>query len=163
MKYEVRVKYAHIDPNSGKEKVVTENYIIADAETWADAEKQLYTQMAKITSQAITKVIKLSDVVEILKSEGDWFYKVKIVSEIIDLVTGKGKDITEAILIQAKDMFDAHSKAQLHWIHTIVPAEITSISKSNIVDVFDEDFTIYAKEDLSEFGDLTGTEEDGNN
>lgn len=150
MKYEVRVKYAHIDPNSGKEKVVTENYIIADAQTWADAEKQLYTQMAKITAQTVTKVIKLSDIVEILKSEGDWFYKVKIAMSVIDEVTGKEKDITEAILIQAKDMFDAHSKAQFHCLHVVIPVEITSISKSNIVDIFDEDFTVYADESKPE-------------
>jgi hypothetical protein len=140
MKYEVRVKYAHINPTSGKEVITTENYIIADAETWADAEQQLYEQMAKITNQSITKIIKLSDIIDIVKSEGDYWYKTKLEMKSIDEVSGKEKSIKEMILIQADGFKDAHEKAQEYCLEILVPVEIVSISKSNIVDIFDADF-----------------------
>ena len=67
MKFEAKVNYSHIDLQSGKEKKTTENYIIADAENWTDAETQIYEQMAKITNATITKAIKISDIVDIVK------------------------------------------------------------------------------------------------
>ena len=141
MKYEARVKYAHIDPVKGKEVVTTENYIIADAETWGDAEQQLYEQMAKITSgELITKAIKLSDIVDIVKSEGDYWFKVKIEMSVVDEVAGKEKKIKEAVLVQADTFGDAFNKAQAFALEILVPVEIVSISKSAIVDIFDEEF-----------------------
>jgi hypothetical protein len=156
MKYEVRVKYARINPTSGKEVITTENYIIADAETWADAEQQLYEQMAKITNQSITKVIKLSDIIDIVKSEGDCWYKVKLEMSSIDEVTGKEKSIKEVVLIQAEGFKDAFEKAQEYCLEILVPIEVLSISKSNIVDIFDADFVpavkivTYSDEDESD-------------
>ena len=141
MKYEARVKYAHIDPAKGKEVVTTENYIISDAETWGDAEQQLYEQMAKITNgELITKAIKLSDIIDIVKSEGDYFFKVKIEMSVIDEVCGKEKKIKESILVQADTFGDAFNKAQAFALEILIPVEIVSISKSAIVDIFDEEF-----------------------
>jgi len=145
MKYEVRVTYAHLDLTSGKEKKTTENYIIADAETWADAEQQLYTQMAKITNATIAKAIKISDIIDIVKSEGDFWYKVKLEIEVIDEVSGKNKPIKETILVQAEGFKDACDKAQEYCLEVVVPVEITSVAKSNIVDIFDDEFVPVVK------------------
>lgn len=140
MKFEAKVNYIHIDLNSGKEKKITENYIISDAENWTDAETQLYTQMAKITNATITKAIKLSDVIDVIKSEGDYWYKVKIQIISIDEVSGKGKAIKESILVQADGFSEAHEKAQEYCLEILVPVEITSITKSSIVDILDDEF-----------------------
>ena len=140
MKFEAKVNYSHIDPNSGKEKKITENYIISDAENWTDAETQLYTQMAKITNATITKAIKLSDVIDVIKSEGDYWYKVKIQIISIDEVSGKEKAIKESILVQADGFKEAHDKAQEFCLEILVPVEITSITKSSIVDILDDEF-----------------------
>ena len=156
MKYEVRVKYAHINLTTGKEVVTTENYIIADAENWTDAEQQLYTQMAKITNGTITKSIKISDIIDIVKSDGDFWYKVKIEMISVDDVSGKEKAIKETILVQADGFKDACDKAQEFCLEVVVPVEITSISKSNIVDIFDDEFVPAVK--VVEYSE----EEDGN-
>jgi len=145
MKYEVRVTYAHLDLTSGKEKKTTENYIIADAETWADAEQQLYTQMAKITNATIAKSIKISEIIDIVKSEGDFWYKVKIEMVTIDEVSGKEKAIKETILIQADGFKDACDKAQEFCLEVLIPVEIISVAKSNIVDIFDDEFVAPVK------------------
>ena len=140
MKFEAKVSYSHIDPQSGKEKKITENYIISDAENWTDAETQLYEQMAKITNATITKAIKISDIVDIVKSEGDYWYKVKIEMISIDEQSGKEKSIKETILVQADGFSEAHEKAQEFCLEILVPVEITSITKSSIVDILDDEF-----------------------
>lgn len=140
MKFEAKVNYAHIDPNSGKEKKITENYIIADAENWTDAETQLYTQMEKITNATITKAIKISDIIEIVKSDGDYWYKAKLEMAVIDEVTGKNKPIKETILVQADGFKEACDKVQEYTLEILIPVEITSITKSSIVDIFDDEF-----------------------
>jgi len=145
MKFEAKVNYSHIDLQSGKEKKITENYIIADAENWTDAETQLSTQMAKITNATITKAIKISDIVDIVKSEGDFWYKVKIEIVTIDEQYGKEKAIKETILVQADGFKEAHEKAQEYCLEILVPVEITSIAKSSIVDVLDDEFVAQVK------------------
>ncbi len=76
MKYEAKVKYAKINEVSGKEQVISESYIVNNAETFADAEKQTFEYMAERTQQTVIPAIKQSDVEDILggEGEGDWFY-----------------------------------------------------------------------------------------
>ena len=145
MKFEAKVSYSHIDPQSGKEKKITENYIIADAVNWTDAEAQLTDQMAKITNEQITKAIKISDIIDIVKSEGDFWYKGIIEIIIIDEQSGKEKKIKEPILIQADGFKDAYEKAQEYCLEILVPVEITSITKSSIVDILDDEFVAPVK------------------
>lgn len=145
MKFEAKVSYLHIDQQSGKEKKITENYIIADAVNWTDAEAQLTDQMAKITNEQITKAIKISDIIDIVKSEGDFWYKVVIELQVIDEQKGKIKSIKEPILIQAEGFKDAYEKAQEYCLEILVPVEITSITKSSIVDILDDEFVAPVK------------------
>lgn len=145
MKFEAKVNYSHIDPQSGKEKKITENYIIADAVNWTDAEAQLTDQMAKITNEQITKAIKISDIIDIVKSEGNFWYKAIIDIITIDEQVGKVKKIKETILVQAEGFKDAYEKAQEYCLEILVPVEITSITKSSIVDILDAEFVAPVK------------------
>lgn len=145
MKFEAKVNYSHIDQQSGKEKKITESYIIPDAVNWTDAETQLTEQMAKITNATITKSIKISDIIDIVKSEGDFWYKVVIELQVIDKQKGKIKSIKEPILIQADGFKDAYEKAQEYCLEILVPVEITSIIKSSIVDILDDEFVAPVK------------------
>lgn len=160
MKFEAKVNYSHIDPQSGKEKKITENYIIADAENWTDAETQLYEQMDKITNATITKAIKISDIVDIVKSEGDYWYKVKIEIVTIDEQSGKEKSIKETILVQADGFKEAHEKAQEYCLEILVSVEITSIAKSSIVDILDDEFVAQVKFVVADTDDEQEDEED---
>lgn len=140
MKYEAKVKYATILPESGKEKVITENYLIADAETWADAEEQVATQMAKLTNSQVTRAIKISDIIDVTGDEGDVFYKAKIGIITIDESSGKEKVIKESVLIMANGFKHACSVLDEYVDRVMVPVEVMSVSKSAIVDIFDENF-----------------------
>lgn len=140
MKFEAKVNYVNIDLNSGREKKFTENYIIADAENWADAETQLYTQMAKITNATITKAIKISDVIDVVKSEGDYWYKAKLEMAVIDEQSGKNKPIKETVLIQADGFKEACEKVQAYTLEIVIPVEVLGVTKSSIVDILDDEF-----------------------
>lgn len=160
MKYEAKVKYSTISPESGKEKVITENYLIADAETWADAEEQVATQMAKITKEQVTRAIKISDVVDVTGDDGEFFYKAKIGIITADETNGKEKTVKESVLVRANGFKDACDVLDSYVDEILVPVEVISVSKSGIVDIFDENFVapVVAKECVCYDAD----DEDGN-
>lgn len=161
MKYEAKVKYLHIAPETGKERILTESYIVANAEAWFDAEKQVFEQMAKLTTQTIIPAIKISDIEDIVRSDADWFYKAKIGINDIDELTGKAKQSTVNILVQAATFYAAFEMAQDWTFDTIVDCEILSITKSKIVDIFDEDFVPKTKIEINEVPEHeTETEEE---
>lgn len=138
MIYESRVKYSTLNPRNGKEEVVTETYIIPNAETFSDAENQTYTEMAKITPNTVIPAIKISDVDEILLDEGELFYKAKIGITDIDERDGKVKQIKKVLLIQSDGFNDAKVVAD-DWISgTISDCEILEIKKSSVMGVFEE-------------------------
>ena len=144
MKYEARVKYSKVD-DFGKVKEVTENYVVADAETWANAELQTFDYMAELTSNTIIPAIKISDIEEIIQSNGEWFYKSKIGMSVIDELSGKEKTTTVSILVQADDFAEAQDITYNWMSKSVFDCELLSISKSKIIDVFEPKFKARAK------------------
>jgi len=132
MKYEAKVQYEKIDELSGKEKKVTETYIL-DAETFGDAEEKTFKEMAKITTATVIATIKKSDYVEIGGDlDAGKYYRVIVKQEDIDELSGKVKSINTPLLIGASRFFDAWQYTEEWCKGLITDTEITKIGKSNL-------------------------------
>lgn len=135
MKYEAKVKYTKLNDVSGKEQVVSESFIVDNAETFSDAEKQTVEYMAERTSSTVMAAIKISDIEDIITGVGDWYYKAKIVSTTLDELSGKEKSIMVTLLIQ-KDNINGSMMECEDWMNqSLFDCELTSISKTKIVDI----------------------------
>ncbi len=135
MKFEAKVKYEKINPINGKFVTVSEVYLVKDAETFSDAEAQTLAHMAEITQATVIPAIKISDVEDIIDGIGDWYYKAKIMTTVIDEVSGKEKQIQVILLIQKDNITGAMYECDTWMENTIVDCELVSLSKTKIVDV----------------------------
>jgi hypothetical protein len=133
MNFEAKVKYHRIDPASGKEKQVIENYIL-QADTFGQAEELTLTCMAQITPATVAKAISISDVAEIIESEGDNFYKVKIMVRDIDELSGKEKDSPKILLIRSNTVKFALKLAEEWQDGIMADTELHSIRLVTIID-----------------------------
>lgn len=130
------VQYRKID-DDGRERKVSEAYLI-DAVTYTDAEARIIEQLATmVRGEFVVKQITQTNIVEIFPNEnGGWFYIGKISIVTIDEKAGKEKKISEQFLIEADDFKGALKAFETGLSYILVPYEITSITASNIVDVF---------------------------
>lgn len=130
------VNYLKID-DDGRERKVSEAYLI-DAVTYADAEARIISQVATmVRGEFVVKQITQTNIVEIFPNEvGGCFYTGKISIVAIDEKAGKEKKINESFLIEAQDFKHALKAFETGLSYILVPFEITSLSVSNIVDVF---------------------------
>jgi hypothetical protein len=133
MKFEAKVKYHRIDPASGKEKQVSQDYIL-EAETFGQAEEDTLKAMAEITPATVAKAIKISDVAEIIESEGDNFYKVKVMVRDIDELSGKEKDSPTILLIRSNTVKFALKLAEEWQDGIMADTELHSIRLVTIID-----------------------------
>jgi hypothetical protein len=133
MNFEAKVKYPRIDPASGKEKQVIENYIL-EAETFGQAEELTLKCMAEITPATVAKAISISDVAEIIESEGDNFYKVKVMVTDMDELSGKEKDSPTILLIRANTVKFALKLAEEWQDGVMADTELHSIRLVTIID-----------------------------
>ncbi len=135
MKFEAKVKYEKINPINGKFVTVSEAYLVKNAETFSDAEAQTLKHMAEITEATVIPAIKISDVEDIIGIDAEWYYKAKIITTVIDEVSGKEKQIGVVLLVQEQDFKNAMWSVET-WMNTsIVDCELVSLSKTKIVDV----------------------------
>ena len=72
----------------------------------------------------------------IIDESRDYFYKAKIVYVSADADSGKEKKITENYIVQSDSISDCTNKIEERMKGTIMDWESSSISKTNIVDVF---------------------------
>lgn len=133
MKFEAKVNYTRIDPTSGKEKNVTENYIL-DSETFGDAENTTIKAVSELTQSPFTKAIKISDVSEIIGNMGDNYYKAKVMLTDMDPLSGKEKVTPTILLVRASIFSHAHTLVTDWCYQSICDTEIDSIRKVAIVD-----------------------------
>lgn len=135
MKFEAKVKYEKINPINGKFVTVSESYLVKDAETFSDAEAQTLKYMAEITQATVIPAIKISDVEDIIGIDAEWYYKAKIITTVIDEVSGKEKQIGVVLLVQQEGINPAMLECEKWMIGSIVDCELVSLVKTKIVDV----------------------------
>jgi hypothetical protein len=136
MNFEAKVKYEKLDPVSGKNKVISEPYLL-DAETFGDAEEKTLKYMADITSATVIATVKKSDIEDVVgDQDNDVFYKASVKLAIIDELSGKEKSETIQILAGNDSLKSALSRVEIWCDESMCDTEIVKISKSPIVGIF---------------------------
>lgn len=135
--FECKVKYEKIDEQSGKEKKVSETYLI-DAVSFTEAESRIYKEMEMmIRGEFMVTNIRKANYTEIFnKSDGDRFFKSKVSFASIDEKSGKEKKVSNQILVLANDVKDAYDKIIAGMGGMTVDFEINAIMESPILDFF---------------------------
>lgn len=134
--FECKAKYVKID-DDGRERKVNETYLV-DAVTCTDAEARLIEQLKTMVRGefAVGKVAE-SNIVEIFPHEtGEWWWKAKIQTVVIDEQLCKEKKVTHYFLVAADDIKQALQRLEEGLSYLLVPYITASIVLSPIVDVF---------------------------
>lgn len=135
--FECKVKYTKIDEQSGKEKKVTETYLI-DAVSFTEAESRIYNEMeSMISGEFLITGIRKANYTDIFPfDDGDRWFKSKISYVSVDEEGGKEKKISNQILVLAGDVKDAWDKIHESMKGMTVDYEINAIAESPILDFF---------------------------
>ncbi len=135
--FECKVKYTKIDELSGKEKKVTETYLI-DAISFTEAETRIYKEMeSMIRGEFMITGIRKANYTDIFPfDDGDRWFKSKVSFVSIDEEAGKEKKISNQILVLANDVKDAFDKINESMKGMTVDYEINAIAESPILDFF---------------------------
>lgn len=137
MNYEAKVKYVKLDPLSGKEKTVSETYLL-DAETFGDAEVKTFKEMEKITNATIIATIKKSDIADVIgDKDSSRFFKATVKQTVIDELTGKESSQNMAILCGCNNLKAAVLDIEEYAEKSIFDNEITKIGVSGIIGIFE--------------------------
>lgn len=135
--FECKVKYEKIDELSGKEKTVTEPYLV-DAVSFTEAEERIHKQAEQFVSGefAVTNINR-TKIEEIHPYEADgYWYKCKVVFLDIDETSGKEKKTGAEMLLNAENMPQACERMTEQLETVIVPYRIASITETKIEDIF---------------------------
>lgn len=136
MNFEAKVKYEKIDPSSGKNKVVTETYLL-DAETFGDAETRTMEYMKALTDATVIATVKKSDIGEgVGDKDNDLFYKAAVKLASIDELSGAEKSETIQILSGSDNLQGALDYVQAWCGESMCDTEVVKIGKSPIVGIF---------------------------
>ena len=135
--FECKVKYVKTDEISGKEKKVSESYLV-DALSFTEAEARINKELEQMISGEfnVTNISK-SNVIELYPNEnGDRWFKAKVSFIDVDEASGKEKKANQYMLAQANNVKQAYEFLEECLSEMIVPYEIPSIAESPIFDVF---------------------------
>jgi hypothetical protein len=135
--FECKVKYDKIDEQTGKEKSVTEPYLV-DALSFTEAEERIHKEMeAYISGEFTVNGIKKEKLADVFPYESaDKWYKCKVVYVDIDEKSGKEKKSGYQMLIMANTLQQACENLEKSLTGVIVPWELKSVAESPILDIF---------------------------
>lgn len=134
--YTATVKFGAIDETSGKEVVISEQYLL-DAINFADAETRIYEEMIPlINGDFDVSGISRLKLAEIITGKGETWYKAKVEFIDIDEKTGKQKKLKNIILVNAEDAESAIKNITEKMTGVIVQWSIFSITETKIKDIF---------------------------
>lgn len=135
---EASIKYEKLMEN-GKEKKVTERYLIDDL-SCTEAEARIIEEMTPfITGEFKVSAIKQTKYSEVVPSQqevDDVWYKAKLNFITFDEKSGSEKKSPTHILIQACDIRQAISYIDEYMKGTIANYEIEAVSDSKLMDVY---------------------------
>lgn len=135
MKFEAKIKRNHIT-EEGKEVTLKEDYLLS-AETYGDAEQQIYKQAETYSYQRFKlESLKISNI-EKAKEGGDIYFRAKASLEIEDEMSGKFKKVPMYVLVNAKNMKEATREVE-EFVKESVPYDFTiaSITETKIIDIW---------------------------
>lgn len=130
--FEAKLKHVKIDDN-GRERKVTETFIL-EAVSFTDAEAKMTEYGQQICKGGFeVKNIKESQVEKILDTEGEYAWKARISSIMIDMDLGREKRFNSHWLAWADSLADALKKMQSEIDQLVVPANVESIAISPVI------------------------------
>lgn len=134
---ETKVRY-NKTMEDGSLKSATETNIV-DAMSFAEAEARIIKEIEPYISGEFTvSAVKKTNISEIFyDSEGDRWYKVKVMFITLDEKSGVEKESANYMLVQAPDFHNALNNFMEGMKGTMADFRISSISETNIMDVFE--------------------------
>ncbi len=137
MNYEVKIKCNKTQEN-GKDKKVSEEYLVRNAELFGKAEEFIIKEMQSLYSDFSVSSIKKSKYVEIdLAHGGDRYFSCKVVFIILDEKTNKESNTSELMLVSADNIGNAKTYLEELMKDTLVDYKIDTIKETKLIDVYD--------------------------
>ena len=136
--FECGVRYERTT-EEGTTKKVNELYIV-DALTFTEAESRITEEMQPFVSGDFdVMTLKRTRYSEYDNSEGDKYYKAKIMFITLDEKTGKEKRTAVYWLVPANDIGEARKKVVDAFANTTLDYEIATLDETKYFDVFLQD------------------------
>ena len=137
--FETKVRYSKTMEN-GKEKMVTETYIV-DGMSFTEVEARIIKEMETFISNgfevsAITKT-KYSELVKDSSEKADKWFKCKLMFISLDEKSGEEKKTAYYYLVQAEDLEHAKNNVSEFMKTSMADYEISSISETAVMDVYE--------------------------
>jgi hypothetical protein len=138
--FECKVRYIKVDEKSGKEKKITEPYLV-DAVSFTEAESRIHEEMeTMIRGDFQVTNIRKADYSDLFpNSAGDRWYKCKVSHLSIDEKAGKEKKVSSQMLVMADNVRDAYDNLMEGLSDMVVDFEVISITESPIKEIFPYD------------------------
>ncbi len=134
--FSCKAKYGK-ENDEGIMKQVTEPYLV-DAVSYTEAESRIYEVMElNVSGEFHISAISKTNISEVINYEdSDYWYKCKVTYATVDGDNGKEIKVTTYFLVCAENLKQAYERVEDNLSSMLVPFEIPSITKTNIVDVF---------------------------
>ena len=137
MNYEVKIKCNKTQEN-GKDKKVSEEYLVRNAELFGKAEEFIIKEMQSLYGDFSVSSIKKSKYVEIdLAHGGDRYFSCKVVFITLDEKTNKESNTSELMLVSADNIGNAKTYLEELMKDTLVDYKIDTIKETKLIDVYD--------------------------
>ncbi|MDR2928297.1 MAG: DUF4494 domain-containing protein [Cytophagaceae bacterium] len=135
--FECKVRYVKIDEKSGKEKKVSEPYLV-DAITFTEAEGRLIKELEQMIRGdfQITNIRKAnySDVFSF--DDGDRWYKCRVSYLSVDELAGKEKMVVLQMLVMANNLKEAYDNLMTSLSGMTIDFDVTAITEILLMDIF---------------------------
>lgn len=135
--FECKVKYDTIDERTGKDKTVSETYLL-DALSFTEAESRIHKEMESLISGEfdVTKISK-TKIEEIYNYEdAEIWYKSKVVLVDVDEKSGKEKKTGLVMMCAADNLKQACERIEEQNKEILVPWHIAAIQETTVMDIF---------------------------
>lgn len=134
--FECKVKYTKVDSESGKEKKLTETYLV-DAVDFIEAQTRIHKEMESLTSSEFElqsiKRVKYAEIVQV-DCENIIWYKAKVSFTAVDETSGKEKRTAFSILVTGSNVEEASQNIQNAFKDSMSDYTIEGITDSKIID-----------------------------
>jgi len=135
--YEVKVKYVKIDEQSGRERKVTEPYLI-DAVSFTEAESRIHAELEEMIRGdfQVTNISKANYSDLFPFDNADRWFKCKVTYVSLDDAAGKEKKISSQMLVMGNDLKEAYDNLMSSLSGMTVDFNVVGINESPLMDVF---------------------------
>lgn len=135
--YEVKVKYVKIDELSGREKKVTEPYLI-DAVSFTEAESRIHAELEQMIKGdfQVTNISKANYSDLFPFGNADRWFKCKVNYVSLDDAAGKEKKVSSQMLVMGNDLKEAYDNLMTSLSGMAVDFNVVGINESPLMDVF---------------------------